>query len=129
MCVSAGDYIFYLGTTEFFYTQAPVAMRSLSAALGLAAISCGGLLATGINLLSMPWVTANPDDGNLERVYALMVALLLPNIAGFVRVARRRRHNSETGDLELVTGAEVQPAPSAGPHTMVESTLSIDRAL
>ena len=122
VCVSAGDYIFYLGTTEFFYTQAPVAMRSLSAALGLAAISCGGLLATGINLLSMPWVTANLDDGNLERVYALMVALLLPNIAGFLRVARRRRQSSETGDLELVTGAGVQPAPSAGPHTMVEST-------
>ena len=77
----------------------------------------------------MLWVTGNLDYGKLERVYALMVALLLPNIAGFVRVARSRRQSSETGDLELVTGAEVQPAPSAGPHTMVESTLSIDRAL
>ena len=43
----------------------------------------------------MLWVTGNLDYGKLERVYALMVALLLPNIAGFVRVS------SETGDLEL----------------------------
>ena len=78
----------------------------------------------------MLWVTGNLDYGKLERVYALMVALLLPNIAGFVRVARRRRHNSETGDLELVTGAEVRPAPSAGLHTIEEeSTLRIDHAL
>ena len=71
----------------------------------------------------MLWVTGNLDYGKLERVYALMVALLLPNIAGFVRVS------SETGDLELVTGAEVRSAPGAGSHTMAEMTLLIERAL
>ena len=83
-------------------------MRSLGAAIGLVTLSLGALLATGINILAMPWVTNNLDDGHLERLFALVGVLAAVNAFGFGGAARRHPLLPPTSD-EMAGAQEDAP--------------------
>ncbi|EFJ22168.1 hypothetical protein SELMODRAFT_105638 [Selaginella moellendorffii] len=84
----------YSGQIEFFYDQAPAAMRSLGAALQLTTLAGGSFLSsiliTVVNRVtgpSHPWIQHNLNQGHLNFFYWLLAALNVANIGVFVPLA------------------------------------------
>eukprot|EP01038_Epipyxis_sp_PR26KG_P011667 gene11667-15622_t len=87
---------------EFFYSQAPLAMRSVSQSLNLATTAVGSFLIIPLLLLvnSNPndeWVPINIDTGHLDWYFFLLAALMLLTMVGFYYLARnyQYKHSSE----------------------------------
>lgn len=67
---------------EFFYSQAPMTMRSVSQALNLFTNAVGSWLTIPLTLLvntnkNNQWITDNVDDGHLEWYFFLLAGIML----------------------------------------------------
>ncbi|KAL6648501.1 hypothetical protein ACP70R_012725 [Stipagrostis hirtigluma subsp. patula] len=92
-----------VGQTEFFYNEAPAAMRSLCSALALLTVALGSylssLVVTAVACLTTRggapgWIPDNLNDGHLDRFFWLLVALSALNLAVFVCFARRYKRKN-----------------------------------
>ncbi|MCD7446164.1 Peptide transporter ptr1 [Datura stramonium] len=82
-----------IGQLEFFYDQAPDAMRSLCSALSLMAIALGSYLSTLIVTIvtrnkKLGWITENLNRGHLDYFFWLLVILSFINFMVFLLVSR-----------------------------------------
>uniref|UniRef100_A0ACD5ZZA2 Uncharacterized protein n=2 Tax=Avena sativa TaxID=4498 RepID=A0ACD5ZZA2_AVESA len=89
-----------IGMTEFFYDQAPYAMKSLCAALAQLAIASGSyfntlvfdVVAVATTRGGAPgWIPDNLNEGHLDYFFWMMAALSVLNLAQFVHYSMRCR--------------------------------------
>lgn len=99
---------------EFFYSQAPMSMRSVSQALNLFTNALGSWLTIPLTLLvnanpKNPWIADDVDDGHLDYYYytlacimffAYLVFLHLCQDFQYADVKELQRLNAETAEAE-----------------------------
>ncbi|BAF20433.1 protein NRT1/ PTR FAMILY 8.3 [Oryza sativa Japonica Group] len=96
--VGVGELLTSIGQLDFFYSQAPPAMKTVCAALALGAIAAGDYLSS-IIVTAVSWATATggrpgwiPDDlneGHLDRFFWMMAGLGCLNLAAFMSCAMK----------------------------------------
>lgn len=93
---------------EFFYTQAPLPMRSVSQALNLLTTAIGSWLTIPLLYLvnSNPndeWVPVNLDDGHLDYYFLLLAALMCVNMIYFYYISKDYVYKTQD-ELKLESG-------------------------
>ncbi len=87
-----------VGTMEFFYDNAPAAMRSSASALQLLSVCIGSYLSSLLVIVVQSlsklgggagWIPDNLDAGRLDAFFLLLAALMALNTLLFVWVCRR----------------------------------------
>lgn len=96
--VGVGEVFTTIGQLDFFYSQAPPAMKTVCTALGLLAIAAGDYLSSFV-LTAVQWATVTderagwiPDDlneGHLDRFFWMMFGLGCLNLMAFGSCAMR----------------------------------------
>uniref|UniRef100_A0A453SN35 Peptide transporter PTR2 n=2 Tax=Triticinae TaxID=1648030 RepID=A0A453SN35_AEGTS len=94
-----GQVLTTIGQLDFFYSQAPTAMKTVCTALGFLAIAVGDYLSSFL-LTVVEWATSTggtpgwiPDDlneGHLDRFFWMMAVLGCVNLMAFVSCIARR---------------------------------------
>jgi peptide/histidine transporter 3/4 len=88
---------------EFFYDQAPYAMKSLCSAFSQLAVASGdyfntlvfGVVAFATTHGGAPgWIPDNLNEGHLDYFFWMMAALSLLNLAQFVHYSMRYREKT-----------------------------------
>jgi peptide/histidine transporter 3/4 len=101
--LGAAEVFTVIGQLEFFYSQAPDAMRSLCAALGLLTISVGSYLSSVILTLvsyvttqggNPGWIPDNLNEGHLDRFFWLIEGISFVNLLVFIGCAMRYRYKN-----------------------------------
>lgn len=117
---------------EFFYSQAPHSMRSVSQALNLFTNALGSWLTIPLTLLvnanpNDPWIASDVNDGHLDYYFYLLAGLMLLGLAVFIYIARKFVYvqpdelealNLQPGDeTDSTAGVECENVAS-GAHTV-----------
>lgn len=106
--IGCAEVFFFIGQLEFFYEQAPDAMRSLCSALQLTTVALGSylstLLVTIVTKIStrhgkLGWIPDNLNHGHLHYFYWLLALLSVVNLAAFILVARWYTYKKPVGTL------------------------------
>ncbi|XP_047074482.1 protein NRT1/ PTR FAMILY 8.3-like [Lolium rigidum] len=102
--VGVGEVLTTVGQLDFFYSQAPVAMKTVCTALGLVAVAAGGYLNSCL-LTVVQWATTAggspgwiPDDlneGRLDQFFWMMAGLGCLNLMAFVTCATRYKSRKD----------------------------------
>ena len=97
MLIGAGEVFTFIGQLEFFYDQAPDAMRSLMSALSLTTVALGNYLSTLLVTIvtsistrngSPGWIPNNLNWGHLDYFFWLLAVLSVLNIGVYLVVAQ-----------------------------------------
>lgn len=97
-----------IGQLEFFYEQAPDAMRSLGSALSLTTIALGNylssLLVTIVNKAStkggrLGWIPDNLNYGHVHYFFFLLAILSVKNLIAFLFIAKWYKYKRPIGTL------------------------------
>jgi peptide/histidine transporter 3/4 len=113
---------------EFFYSQAPASMRSVSQALNLFTNAVGSWLTIPLTLLvnanpNDPWIASDVNDGHLDYYYYLLAGLMAIGLVAFVWLARKFVYvlpeelealNDTSGGDDTPAGECRNPVGSAG---------------
>ncbi|KAF7825569.1 protein NRT1/ PTR FAMILY 8.1-like [Senna tora] len=95
-----------IGQLEFFYGEAPDAMRSLCSALSLTTMALGNYLSTLLVTIvtkvttrhgKLGWIPDNLNRGNLDYFYWLLSILSFLNFVVYVWVAKRYKYKNVAG--------------------------------
>lgn len=95
--VGAAEVFTFIGQLEFFYDQAPDAMRSLCSALSLTTVALGNYLSTFLvtvvtNITTrngqLGWIADNLNKGHLDYFYWLLAILSLVNFLVYLLIAK-----------------------------------------
>ncbi|PKU78963.1 Peptide transporter PTR5 [Dendrobium catenatum] len=95
--VGAAEVFTFIGQLEFFYDQAPDAMRSLCSALSLTTVALGNYLSTFLvtvvtNITTrngqLGWIADNLNRGHLDYFYWLLAILSLVNFLVYLLIAK-----------------------------------------
>ena len=106
--VGCAEVFTVIGQVEFFYNQAPDAMRSLCAALPLTTVALGNylstLLVTIVNNLTtrngnLGWIPDNMNRGHLDYFYWLLAILSLLNFLVYLWISKWYTYKKVTGRL------------------------------
>uniref|UniRef100_A0A0E0Q2D8 Uncharacterized protein n=1 Tax=Oryza rufipogon TaxID=4529 RepID=A0A0E0Q2D8_ORYRU len=110
--VGVGELLTSIGQLDFFYSQAPPAMKTVCAALALGAIAAGDYLSS-IIVTAVSWATATggrpgwiPDDlneGHLDRFFWMMAGLGCLNLAAFMSCAMKYKTRKASEEEEVYT--------------------------
>ncbi|KAL5991565.1 hypothetical protein ACLOJK_012474 [Asimina triloba] len=104
--VGAAEVFMFIGQLEFFYAQAPDAMRSLCSALSLTTVALGNYLSTLLVTIvthvttrhGRPgWLPKNLNYGHLDYYYWLLGILSLQNFFCYLAVAWWYKYKRPTG--------------------------------
>lgn len=103
---------------EFFYSQAPANMRSISAALNLLTTAFGSWLTIPFVLIvnadpSDKWVPEDLNEGHLEYFFLVLAAFLAATLAVFVAYARGYAYVS-VEEMQQVDGADSDDGVEVG---------------
>ncbi|KAJ1399957.1 Proton-dependent oligopeptide transporter family [Sesbania bispinosa] len=99
--LGAAEVFTFVGQHEFFYEQAPDAMRSFCSALALLTNSMGNYLSSLILIIvdylttedgSSGWITDNLNEGHLNYFFWLLAGLSFLNMLVYIVYARRYKH-------------------------------------
>ncbi|XP_022948150.1 protein NRT1/ PTR FAMILY 8.1-like [Cucurbita moschata] len=97
-----------IGQLEFFYEQAPDAMRSLCSALSLTTIALGNylssLLVTIVTKVStkdgrLGWIPDNLNYGHIQYFFFLLVILSIKNLIAFLFIAKWYKYKRPIGTV------------------------------
>ncbi|KAK1365485.1 Proton-dependent oligopeptide transporter family [Heracleum sosnowskyi] len=95
--IGCAEVFTFVGQLEFFYEQAPDAMRSLCSALSLTTSALGNYLSTFlVNMVTdvstrnggKGWIPDNLNYGHLDHFFWMLALLSVMNLGGFVLVAK-----------------------------------------
>ncbi|CAA6669449.1 unnamed protein product [Spirodela intermedia] len=95
--IGAAEVFTFIGQLEFFYDQAPDAMRSMCSALSLTTVALGNYLSTLLVTIvthtttrngKLGWIPDNLNRGHLDYFYWLLAILSLLNFAVYLLIAR-----------------------------------------
>jgi peptide/histidine transporter 3/4 len=101
--VGAAEVFTNIGQLEFFYDQAPDAMRSLCAAFALVTVSAGSYLSSVILTLvsylttqggDPGWIPDNLNEGHLDRFFWLIAGISLLNLLVYIGCTMRYRYKN-----------------------------------
>nr|XP_043626035.1 protein NRT1/ PTR FAMILY 6.4-like [Erigeron canadensis] len=97
--VGAGEAFAYVGQLEFFITEAPERMKSMSTGLFLSTLSMGffvsSMLVSLTNMLSHgTWLKSNLDQAKLENFYWMVAILGVFNFLAFLILASRHEYKT-----------------------------------
>jgi len=96
-----------IGSLEFFYGQAPDAMRSLGMALSLTTNALGNYISTLLVIIvtkvttrhgKLGWIPDNLNRGHLDYFYWLLTVLSFLNFLVYLWVAKRYRYKKVAGN-------------------------------
>ncbi|XP_040377625.1 protein NRT1/ PTR FAMILY 8.3-like isoform X3 [Oryza brachyantha] len=99
--VGAAEVFAAIGQVEFFYDEAPDAMRSLCSAFALVTVSTGSYLSSIILTLvshfttqggNPGWIPDNLNEGHLDRFFSLIAGISFVNLLVFTVCAMRYRY-------------------------------------
>ncbi|KAF8010372.1 hypothetical protein BT93_J1104 [Corymbia citriodora subsp. variegata] len=106
--IGCAEVFTFIGQLEFFYEQAPDAMRSMCSALSLTTNALGNylssLLVTIVTAIStrhgkLGWIPDNLNYGHLHYFFWLLVVLSVINLGAFLLVARWYTYKKVVGTL------------------------------
>lgn len=106
--IGCAEVFMFIGQLEFFYEQAPDAMRSLCSALQLTTVALGNYLSTLLVTIvtdistrngKLGWIPDNLNYGHLDYFYWLLVVLSLLNLGAFLIVAKWYTYKRPVGTL------------------------------
>lgn len=110
--VGAAEVFKSIGQLEFFYDQAPDAMRSLCSALALTTVALGNYLSTVLVIIvtkittkdgKLGWIPENLNRGHLDYFFWLLAILSLVNFVVYLLIAKWYTYKKTTDDeIELV---------------------------
>ncbi|XP_062167639.1 protein NRT1/ PTR FAMILY 8.1-like [Alnus glutinosa] len=104
--VGCAEVFTFIGQLEFFYDQAPDAMRSLCSALSLTTVALGNYLSTLLVTVvtkittkngKLGWIPDNLNRGHLDYFYWLLAILSLLNFLVYLWIARWYTYKKATG--------------------------------
>ncbi|CAL9178859.1 unnamed protein product [Musa hybrid cultivar] len=105
--VGAAEVFTFIGQLEFFYDQAPDAMRSLCSALSLTTVALGNYLSTvlvtvvtGITTRNgkLGWIPDNLNRGHLDYFFWLLAVLSLVNFVAYLLIAKWYTYKKTTDE-------------------------------
>lgn len=104
--VGCAEVFTFIGQLEFFYDQAPDAMRSLCSALSLTTVALGNYLSTLLVTIvtkvttrsgKLGWIPDNLNRGHLDYFYWLLAILSMLNFLVYLWVAKWFTYKKATG--------------------------------
>ncbi|XP_059667933.1 protein NRT1/ PTR FAMILY 8.1-like [Cornus florida] len=104
--VGCAEVFINIGQLEFFYDQAPDAMRSLCSALSLTTIALGNYLSTLLVTIVTKvttkhgeggWIPANMNRGHLDYFYWLLAILSVLNFIVYIWIAKSYTYKKAIG--------------------------------
>ncbi|XP_028770504.1 protein NRT1/ PTR FAMILY 8.1-like isoform X1 [Neltuma alba] len=104
--VGCAEVFVNIGQLEFFYSEAPDALRSLCSALSLTTNALGNYLSTLLVTIvtkvttrhgKLGWIPDNLNRGHLDYFYWLLAILSLLDFLVFIWVAKRYTYKKTTG--------------------------------
>lgn len=104
--IGCAEVFTFIGQLEFFYDQAPDAMRSLCSALSLTTVALGNYLSTLLvtivtkitaNNGKLGWIPDNLNRGHLDYFYWLLAILSLLNFLVYLFIAKWYTYKKATG--------------------------------
>ncbi|TYI11153.1 hypothetical protein ES332_A09G191800v1 [Gossypium tomentosum] len=107
--VGCAEVFTFVGQIEFFYDQAPDAMRSLSSALSLTTVALGNylstLLVTAVTKITtqngkLGWIPDNLNRGHLDYFFWLLAILSLLNFIVYLWIAKWYTYKKVAGHPE-----------------------------
>ncbi|KAG5060319.1 hypothetical protein JHK87_001348 [Glycine soja] len=105
--VGAAEVFTNIGQMEFFYGEAPDAMRSLCSALQLTTNALGNYVSTLLVLIvtkvttshgRIGWIADNLNKGHLDYFYWLLTVLSLLNFLVYLWIAKRYKYKKVTAN-------------------------------
>lgn len=106
MLVGISEIFAMITSLEFFYSQAPMSMRSVSQAMNLFTNAVGSWLTIPLTILvnadpNNPWVTDNVDEGHLEWYFFLLAGIMLVTYLIYTQVCKGFEY-SDPDDLDIL---------------------------
>ncbi|OIW00821.1 hypothetical protein TanjilG_08260 [Lupinus angustifolius] len=104
--IGAAEVFVNIGQMEFFYDEAPDAMRSLCSALSLTTNALGNYVSTVLVIIvtkitkrngSLGWIPNNMNRGHLDYFYWLLTILSLLNFLVYLLIAKRYIYKKDAG--------------------------------
>ncbi|CAI9298605.1 unnamed protein product [Lactuca saligna] len=104
--VGCAEVFTFIAQIEFFYDQAPDAMRSLCSALSLTTIAVGNYLSTVLVTVVAKmttkngkpgWIPDNLNEGHLDYFFLLLAVLSLLNLLAYVGIAKWYTYKKVSG--------------------------------
>lgn len=104
--IGCAEVFTFIGQLEFFYDQAPDAMRSLCSALSLTTVALGNYLSTLLVTVVTKvttrnghpgWIPNNLNRGHLDYFYWLLAALSIINFFVYLWIAKWYTYKKVTG--------------------------------
>ncbi|KAJ4782452.1 Protein NRT1/ PTR FAMILY 5.1 [Rhynchospora pubera] len=107
--VGAAEVFTFIGQLEFFYDQAPDAMRSMCSALSLTTVALGNYLSTLLVTIvtdittkngKLGWIPDNLNRGHLDYFFWLLAILSFINFLVYLLIAKWYTYKKTADDLE-----------------------------
>jgi peptide/histidine transporter 3/4 len=104
--IGCAEVFTFIGQLEFFYEQAPDAMRSLCSALSLTTVALGSylssLLVTIVTIVStrhgkLGWIPDNLNYGHIDYFFWLLAVLSVLNLGAFLFVSKWNTYKRHVG--------------------------------
>ncbi|GMJ00804.1 NRT1/ PTR family 8.1, ARABIDOPSIS THALIANA PEPTIDE TRANSPORTER 1, peptide transporter 1 [Hibiscus trionum] len=108
--IGCAEVFFFIGQLEFFYEQAPDAMRSFCSALSLTTVALGSylssLLVTIVTSVTakhgkLGWIPDNLNFGHVDHFFWLLAALSVANFVVFLGIAKWYTYKTAVGTLSV----------------------------
>ncbi|PRQ34392.1 putative peptide-transporting ATPase [Rosa chinensis] len=106
--IGAAEVFTFIGQLDFFYDQAPDAMRSLCAALSLSTVALGNyfnsLLVTIVTNVTTKnnkpgWIPDNLNYGHLDYFFWMLAVLSVLNLGAFLLIAQWYTYKKTVGSI------------------------------
>ncbi|KAI3997252.1 hypothetical protein MKX01_009096 [Papaver californicum] len=106
--IGCAEVFMFIGQLEFFYEQAPDAMRSLCSALSLTTVALGNYLSTFLVTIvtdistrngKQGWIPDNLNRGHLHYFYFLLAGLSVLNLGTYLVVAKWYTYKKAIGTV------------------------------
>lgn len=107
--VGAAEVFTFIGQLEFFYDQAPDAMRSLCSALSLTTVALGNYLSTFLVTIvtyvttkngKLGWIPDNLNRGHLDYFFWLLTILSTVNFLVYLLIGKWYTYKKTTESIE-----------------------------
>ncbi|XP_076931780.1 protein NRT1/ PTR FAMILY 8.2-like [Bidens hawaiensis] len=104
--IGCAEVFTFIGQLEFFYDQAPYAMRSLCSALSLTTIALGNYLSSVLVQVVAKvttesgkpgWIADNLNEGHLDYFFGLLAILSFLNLLVYVFIAKSYTYKKVSG--------------------------------
>ncbi|MCD9637889.1 hypothetical protein HAX54_021430 [Datura stramonium] len=106
--IGCAEVFTFIGQLEFFYEQAPDAMRSLCSALSLTTVALGNYLSSMLVTIVMKittkngkpgWIPDNLNYGHIDYFYYLLAVLSVLNLGVYLVIAKWYTYKRPVGTL------------------------------